>query len=461
MFAKYRNTGRLTGLDELAGHDALGLAHLGGRLDWHRGPRDEATVQGDFYDGTSEERTTTISLDPPYSNIVDFGGRVRGEYLMGSWQRTYSAKSDFRFKAYFDRTIRRGALISENLRSFDVDFQHRLAAGGRHAIMWGGGYRHVDIEIDGSPTAWFDRPDHEIQNENLFVQDVIAVLPHRVTLTLGSKFEHNDFSEFEAEPSARLLWAVGPSHTVWGAVSRAVRIPGPVDENVNSNLSAFPIGGGANGVVRLSGADMQPEIMTAVELGYRAKLNRRLSLDLASFQSRYLHLRSVETGTPFSESDPAPDHMVFPLYFANGFHALTRGLEGTLDWRPGVRFGMTVSHSLFWMRLERNEGTTGDSDAAPGDAPTYQLTVRPHVVVTRHLSLDATWYHVDDLPAQGVPAYDRLDARLGWTPTAGLELSAGVQNVLHDRELEFTSASGTSAATTVRTGAYGKVTWKL
>jgi iron complex outermembrane receptor protein len=229
---------------------------------------------------------------------------------------------------------------------------------------------------------------------------------------------------------------------------------------VSYNRSVFPIGPGAVGVARLSGADMRSEIMTSVELGYRNQLNPRLSLDLASFQSTYVNLRSVEPGTPFFETDPAPAHMVFPVYFGNGFHGHTRGLGGTLEWRPGVRFGMTVSHSLFWMRLERNEGTTSTADAAAGDAPTYQLAVQPHIVLVRHLNLDATWYHVDDLPAQSVPAYDRLDARLGWTPTGGLELSAGVQNLFHDRKLEFANTSGTNATTTVRTGAYGKVTWR-
>jgi outer membrane receptor protein involved in Fe transport len=153
--------------------------------------------------------------------------------------------------------------------------------------------------------------------------------------------------------------------------------------------------------------------------------------------------------------------MVFPVYFSNGFHALTRGVEGTLDWRPGVRFGMTVSHSLFWMHLERDPDKTGNPDVKEGDAPTYQLMVRPHVVLVNHLDFDATWYHVDDAPGQRAPAYDRVDARLGWTPTTGFELSAGVQNLFHDKVIGFYNTSGTNLPTLVRTGAYGKVTWKL
>jgi iron complex outermembrane receptor protein len=380
---------------------------------------------------------------------------------MGSWQRTFSPTSDFRIKAYFDHSVRPGALISENLRTFDFDFQHRRALGGRNDFMWGGGARLVHSEIGGSPTAWLVPERRTARLANIFVQDAIAVVPHRVTLTLGSKFEHNDFSGYEVEPSARVLWSASPTQTVWGAVSRAVRTPGLSDENANYNQEAFPIGPGAVGVARLIGTEMQSEVMTSVELGYRAQLHPRLSLDLAGFSSRYAHLRATQPGAPFFESDPAPPHMVFPIYFVNGYHARTRGLEGTLAWRPEARFGLTVSHTLFWMRLEPDPGTLGQADVAAGDTPTYQLAVHPHLAVTPHLSLDAAWYHVDDLPAQKVLAYDRLDARLAWTPSGRLELSAGVRNILHDRELEFLNTSGTNAPSTVRSGAYGNVTWRL
>jgi iron complex outermembrane receptor protein len=459
--AKYQHVSRFSELAGPIGHDALGLTHVGGSLDWHRSSRDEITFQGDVYDGTVEQRSSLVTLDPPYSIVVDAYHHVRGANLMGSWQHTFSPFSDFKLTAYFDRSARPGTLISQKLKTFDIDLQHRLALRDRHDFMWGGGYRVVDLEIDGSTTAWFDPTHRTTGLANVFVQDAIAVVRRRVTLTLGSKFEHNDFSGLEVEPSARLLWSASPSQTVWSAVSRAVRTPGPADEDVAFNQNAFPIGGGAVGVARIIGADLRSEILTSVEVGYRTQIHPRLSLDLTTFENRYSRLRAADVGPPFPEADPAPAHMVFPLYFTNGFSARARGLEGTLTWQPRARFGSTVSHSLFWMRLDRSEGTTARADIAVGDAPTYQLVVQPHIVLARHLRLDAAWYHVDDLPAQRVPAYDRLDARLGWAPGSGLEFSAGVQNVFHDGTLEFNNVQGTSAATTVGTGAYGKVVWKL
>jgi len=460
VFAKYQHDGRLDDLAGRTGHDALGLAHFGGRFDWRRSARDLVNVQGDFYDGTVEERYSTPSLDPPYATMVDSAGPVRGGNLMASWQRTLSATSDFRLKGYFDESEYQNPLNFEDVRTLDVDFQHRLPIGNRQDFMWGGGARIVDIATQGSLNVWFSPLHRTDRLANLFFQDAITVLPRRVTLTLGSKFERSDLSAFEIEPSARVLWAVSPSQTVWSAVSRAVRTPGPADEHVNANLTVFPLGGGAVGETRLIGTDMQSEVMTSIELGYRAHIGPRVSIDLAGYQSRYVHLRAIEPGTPFPESNPAPAHMVFPVYFTNGFHGTTRGLEGTLEWRPVSRFGVTVSHSLFWMELKPDAEFLGTASDAVGDAPTYKLSVHPHLVVARHFNLDATWDHVDDLPKQLVPAYDRVDARLGWSRSRKLELAAGVQNLFHDRELEFGSTSGTNLPTTVRTGVYGQVTWR-
>jgi iron complex outermembrane recepter protein len=461
LFAKVQKVGRLKDVDGQEGHDGLDLGHLGGRLDWQVGPEDQVSVQGDVYDGTVEQRNMLPSMDPPYAMIVDHDGLVRGGNLLASWQHTFSTRSDLRVKAYFDRTRHESVHSAENVRTFDLDFQHRFALGRRHDFMWGGGHRATRLDIGASPHAEFVPPRRATRLENIFVQDAIEVLPNRLTLTLGSKLEHNDFTGIEVEPSGRAVWAVSPSHTVWGAVSRAVRTPGPVDENIDIILAAYPIGPGAVGVTRLLGTEMRSEIMKSLELGYRAQFHSRLSLDVAGFENRYDHLRVVEPGAPYFEGDPPPPHMVFPLYFANGAHGRTRGLESKVDWRPGPRFGLTASHSLIWMRLENDPGRSGDPDSEAGGTPTYQLVVHPRLAVARDLDLDVTWHHVDDLPSQGIPAYDRVDARLGWTPASGLELSAGVRNVFHDGDLEFSSASGTSLATTVRTGVFGKVMWKL
>jgi iron complex outermembrane receptor protein len=56
-----------------------------------------------------------------------------------------------------------------------------------------------------------------------FIQDEISFLEDLVHLTIGSQFEHNDYSGTEIQPSARLMWTVNQKNKIWGAVSKAVR----------------------------------------------------------------------------------------------------------------------------------------------------------------------------------------------------------------------------------------------
>ena len=57
-----------------------------------------------------------------------------------------------------------------------------------------------------------------------FIQDEFQILPKRLTFTLGTKVEHNDYTGFEVQPSARLMFKPTENQTVWAAVSRAVQI---------------------------------------------------------------------------------------------------------------------------------------------------------------------------------------------------------------------------------------------
>ena len=63
-------------------------------------------------------------------------------------------------------------------------------------------------------------------------------------LTVGSKFERNDYTGFEWEPSIRLLVTPSKQYSMWAAVSRAVRTPTSGEEACRS--SAFPFHVSAN-----------------------------------------------------------------------------------------------------------------------------------------------------------------------------------------------------------------------
>jgi len=52
-------------------------------------------------------------------------------------------------------------------------------------------------------------PHRHPQLFSAFVQDQITLVEDTLSLTLGSKFEHNDHTGFEVQPTARFLWTPG------------------------------------------------------------------------------------------------------------------------------------------------------------------------------------------------------------------------------------------------------------
>jgi len=74
-----------------------------------------------------------------------------------------------------------------------------------------------------------------------FLQDELK-LTNSLSLTIGSKFEHNDFTGFEFEPSAQLVWTPTGSQTLWLSASRAIREPSPIDVGLQDDAAIVPMG---------------------------------------------------------------------------------------------------------------------------------------------------------------------------------------------------------------------------
>jgi outer membrane receptor protein involved in Fe transport len=72
--------------------------------------------------------------------------------------------------------------------------------------------------------TWTPETQH-IRLFNIFGQDDITVVPDRLHLILGNKFEDNSLVQWEVEPNGRLLWTPAENQSVWAAVSRAARTP--------------------------------------------------------------------------------------------------------------------------------------------------------------------------------------------------------------------------------------------
>jgi iron complex outermembrane receptor protein len=349
--------------------------------------------------------------------------------------------------------------IRQEENIFDVDFQHRFPLGYRHRVIWGIGYRQVADDLLGHGFAVSFSPRKRTTGLfSTFVQDEITLVEDRLQLTLGSKFEENDFTGFEYQPSARLLWTPDRQHSAWAAISRAVRTPSRFDQDGTYTLPRqtvpFPV------FPRIVGTpDFYSEELVAYEIGYRTQASKRFAWDLATFVNVYEDLQSARLGTPFIEDG----NVIVPLVLNNGLRGQTYGVELAGQWTMSEAWRFSASYSFLQLQLHSVAGTGYDEERrVEGSSPHNQVRLWSSWDLPRCWQLDLGLRYVDNLPVLHVGSYISMDLRLAWVPSENLEVAVVGQNLLDSHHLEFYNdfAGPYLQGTEVERGVFAKITWK-
>ncbi len=451
----------LAGLD---GQDDWRLVHGGFRLDSILSAKDSLTTEGEAYAGNAGEISfIPISLQPPENATVALRDRYSGWNILSKWKRTISPGSETSFQVYFDRTMRSDSTYNIGQNTFDIDFQHHILWGARQDIVWGLGYRVSSDEIDPTLRISATPKNRDTHLFSSFAQDEISILPDRVHLSLGTRVEHNGYTGFDLQPSARLLWTPDSKNSVWGAVSHADRTPARSDTDFRVNFEALPGPGNMPILVSLFGnPNQRNEQLTAFETGYRTTLNSRLSLDSTVFYNRYRDLVSVEPEGMRIETSPAPAHWLVPESFGNSLFGETHGIEAFASWKVTRFWTLNPGYTFFSIHLHEFAGSQdGSVPGTQGGTPDHQAKLRSSVSLPYHLQWNASAYFVNRLPAQSIPAYTRLDSGLNWRLGESASLGIVGQNLLKDLHPEFTGTDSTVQPGLMRRATYAKFTWSF
>ncbi len=430
----------------------------GFRLDWTASAKDSVTLQGDAYSGIVGQVLSLPDVTTaPYAILVEDQPRVSGGNVLARWQRAISSSSEFKLQFYHDRTDRREVTYQERHDTTDLEFDHRFRLGKRQEIVWGMGYRFIADHIRGTYYV-STSPEHRREEiVSAFLQDEITAITDRLTFTLGTKVEHNEYTGYEVQPSARMLWTPGERHSIWSAASRAVRTPSRIDQDGLANTYVYPTLPLPT-LIRINGnPDFKSEELLAYEAGYRFQPVETLFLDLAAFYNIYDNLRSGEPGTPFA--DGPPPHLVLPFTTDNKLNARVYGFELAAEWRVKPWWSLNGAYTFLEMDLYRDEG--GQDDLllhAGGQSPRHQASLRSSLNVTKNVEFDAWLRYVDELPYLAVKQYLNLDLRLGWKARKDLELVLAGQNLLDDRRQEFAREIFTVPAE-IQRSVYARLVW--
>lgn len=431
VYGEYFDDGNTVRPNGSSDQDAWRMGQGGFRMDSYASPGSQFTLQGDVYAGaTTEEGQDNVHMS--------------GDNLLGRWTKALDGDDDLKIQLYYDHTTRNiPGSFSENLDTYDLDFQdHFRTGGGGQDVVWGGGCRIEGDAIVNSASEAFLPPDVTNVWFNTFAQDEFALAADSVHLTVGTKLEHNPYTGFELEPSVRATWTLGPESTLWSAVSRAVRTPSRIDTDLYEPA--------APPYREEGGADVASEKLLAYELGFRVEPDPRLALGIATFYDDYTDLRSL---------DPLDPPRAFPVQVASDFTGDSAGAELTADWQVTPIWRLRAGYTELRVHTEPASGTIarGGNRSISLD-PNHQASLRSALDLSRSWELDADLRYVGPIGNQALPGYAEMDARLGWRPGAGWEYSIVGQNLLHPEHAEFDAPGSRSE---IPRSVFAKASWEF
>ena len=456
-------------------HDGWNGASTGMRLDWRQNDLNTVTVQGDFLQSDAGSQDPDLMMTPPFISLVANTSVSKSGNVLGRWTHVTDEQSSWSLQAYWAGFDTRRTVIQASNRndSYDLDFQHEFPIGHRHKFIYGLGYRYIDqdtgnsLSDNGLSLSWL-KNHYSLSVYSAFLQDEYVLVPDTVRVFLGSKFEHNDFTGFEIQPTGRLLWTPTNRQTFWASVSRAVRTPSISEDGIMLSAT-FPttLPSGAQLFPRLTGnSELSSVRFIAYELGYRAQVWKAFFLDGALF---YHHYDGMVVIVPQSiQGGFAPGTAILPVVFQNRMAGESYGAEIVADWRPAKQWRLYGTYTFLEMKLYPDRSlparTRVDAERAEGRSPQQQLFLQSSFDLPWNVEFDLMGRYVDRLPGfdQEIPSYLSIDVRVAWLARKDLEISVVGQNLFDDHHPEFGVSSIIAAPIVeIRRNVYAKMTWRF
>ena len=367
----------------------------GFRLDWKPDEQSSVSFQGDTYDG----EFNTIRTGVPHENPVN----AAGKNIVTKWDKQINKRSSTSLQFFLDITKREDILFEEEREVFDLDFQHTLSLES-NLLTWGLGFRRTEDDTMRMPTGSFELNPSGLSytTYSAFIQDRIEILSNELFFTFGTKFEENELTGGEIQPSARLLWKIDSEQTFWSSVTRAVRIPARADLHAQLNFGGPPI--------IISDSYAQAESVVATEIGYRSQAINNTLLDIAVFNHNY------------------SDHNSGTIKLDQ-----TYGLEAVVNHEVNSKWRLETSYT--W-----HKGTVQDNGFTETNnrIPRQSINVRSLLDIASNWEFDTYVFYREALNLNGLDFEDyvRVDIRVGWNPNHDIRTSFTITNLLDDEHVE-------------------------
>lgn len=415
--------------------------------------KDALTVQGEYQHLNNEN---TISTSFAGGSLFSDTEQTEGQsyFMLGRWVRTFNPRNAFTVQAYIEHTDRSEFRSRLGITTYDIDFSHRFQPSEIFDIVWGLNARRTNDEIVSQGGFEFYPNELSVEWLSGFVQAELKIIPDRFRITIGSKFEDNEYSDSGIQPSIRAIW-FEDDWAVWGAVSRAIRTPSRIETSLDTITNQFAPGSPENPgplpiLVAFRGdRNFNVEVLNAYELGFRQSW-KRTKLDTAIFHHAYDDLTSTGLTTPTTllapigpEGTPIPVAIEQVFLFANENEATISGAEISIEHQVSPTWTLEFTGDAKSFDLSSNsslDSVLGGLEFT-GSSPMWQGAIRSHFELRDDIDATIGVRHVGEFENGSVGAYTDLDLRATWRLNNSIELTLNAENLLEKRRIEYEPSS--------------------
>jgi len=421
-------------------------AQTGFRIDSNTSADDLLTFQVDYYQATSHDlRKNSLSTISDTNSI-----EASGVNLLSRWTHHFSEQSTITSQLYLDITDQQDDSFHDHQETIDLDMQHDYRWNNQ-LTSWGIAARRYSDNSGASnatsavtPRLSISPGDKTDRLYQLFVQNKSSLLDDKLTITVGSKFEDNDYSGNEYQPSARISWTPDETQTWWLAFSRSVITPtrGGQDLYLDFNdffASCASVGGTIHPqlgcIIDVSTTD-DSTITKSTELGYRKSITKKHLIDLAVYYDKFSGFNSLQRTHNY------------------GIELNTRH-ELTDDWR--LEFWLAQQKAFLINNL--NEEIERQSLQTP------TMHIRSYWNIFDDWQLDILAYYVDEQHNTSgttliTDAYTRIDMHIGWRIKSNMNLDIALTNINNEVHAEDREPL-TRINTGIRRGIFAKLDYSF
>lgn len=345
--------------------------------------------------------------------------------------------------------------FEESHTRFDIDYQGRYTIAD-HDLLWGASHRTVADEVWSRYVVDVARDEFTQHTSGVFFHDNWTLIPDKVQLGLGARWDYTNLGGSTVSPNATLMWTPSRTDTLWAKYSRAPRMPARAEYDVSMytgyqppNLALpFPFNLPVIFRAQPGSRKLRHETMEGLELGYRSQLAQQLSVDLSVYRYRYSDVVSSTLG---SQSvlvyNPLVMLAVQNLDRCNCGNGWLSGAELSVDGIVSASWRLQLSYTWTQVAMDASSNPLAEAQGRNIERATarHVVSLRSQWNPSERQQFDA-WVRGSSgfyrtlspyTTETRVPGYLTLDLRYAYKVTNDLELSLVGRDLVGPRRIEF------------------------